>query len=144
MFYLLSFFWKTCTRHCVFVKIYILYSCKKIHIERNHHTFKSRSPLWTTSLLFLHWHCLDMQKKRKIWKTILTKIFIDELSKRLIKTLIYNIKRSILHWFQWMHVTKDKKTKNPALYENIPQVPTLFSIYRQQLQLSSTASTIYN
>lgn len=37
--------------HVFSVKIYILYSCKKIHSERNHHNFKSTSPLCTTSLV---------------------------------------------------------------------------------------------
>lgn len=40
---------------------------------------------------------------------------------------------------------KKKKKKFPALYENIPQVPTLFIIYtHNSYSFLSTALTIYN
>ena len=85
------FSWNTtCIADSVSVKIYILYSCKKIHIERNHHNFKSTSPPWVLHLLVTvppinnAWTCKKKKKKRKEnlkKKTILTKIFTHELPK---------------------------------------------------------------
>ena len=85
------FSWNTtCIADSVSVKIYILYSCKKIHIERNHHNFKSTSPPWVLHLLVTvppinnAWTCKKKKKKRKEnlkKKTTLTKIFKTKLPK---------------------------------------------------------------
>lgn len=60
------------------VKIYILYSCKKIHIERNAPNFKSTSRLYFSCCSSIK-HCLDMQNQKN---NINKEIFTDELSKK--------------------------------------------------------------
>lgn len=53
------------------------------------------------------------------------------------------IKMYIFHWFQTMNAGQNRRTRThtkkkfPALYENIPQVPTLFIMYRQTAPTAS-------
>lgn len=97
------------------VKIYILYSCKKIHIERNHHNFKS-------SVNYILSYCSSINKAwtcKKNLKNNINKNIYRWASKRVIKTLIY--KKVNLPLSNNECRSGKTKKKKPALYENIPQ-----------------------
>lgn len=131
------------------VKIYILYSCKKIHIERNHHIFKSKSPLCSTSLVTVPPSTIlghakknnkQTNKKKENLKNNIKKNIYRWASKRVIKTLIYkkvNLLPVLNNECRSGETKKKRKERKkfPILYENIPQVPTLLIIYIQPLTL---------
>ena len=91
----------------------------------------------------LHRQCLNMQKNKiKFEKNNINKNMYRWASKRVIKTLIYYIKRLILHWFQTMNADKETKKKCMKIYHksrhcSLQYVQSFYSFF-------FTASTIYN
>lgn len=105
-------------QHNCFLCENILYSCKKIHIERNRHHFKSTSPLCTTSeLLLLKQHCLHMQKrhlKNNINK-IKTKTYLQVSFSKMGNTNLKIQKVNLPFVFKRKHIYRSGRTTKSSI-----------------------------